>query len=185
MIVIPSTAKDLGPARRGRGPSLCSDDVPHSACCMFVAERAGSGSRAGSAYAAQGGVRQRVPSSERRSTTSSSPDATRAAPQLIDAQFNTISPENVLKWERVHPSRGTYDFVPGDAYVDFGTSEPHGDHRPHPRLAQPGAALGFRGRLRQAARSRRAPGRHARSHHDCRRALQGHGSRAGTSSTKR
>ena len=32
---------------------------------------------------------------------------------LIKTQFNTISPENVLKWERVHPSRGTYDFAPG------------------------------------------------------------------------
>jgi endo-1,4-beta-xylanase len=40
---------------------------------------------------------------------------------LISAQFNTITPENVLKWEHVHPRRGEYDFGPGDAYVDFGT----------------------------------------------------------------
>jgi endo-1,4-beta-xylanase len=41
--------------------------------------------------------------------------------QLAVQHYNTITPENVLKWERVHPSRGTYDFVPSDAYVDFGT----------------------------------------------------------------
>lgn len=41
---------------------------------------------------------------------------------LITSQFNAISPENVLKWEIVHPRPGTngYDFAPGDAYVAFG-----------------------------------------------------------------
>lgn len=41
---------------------------------------------------------------------------------LIAAQFNAISPENVLKWEAVQPRPGTngYDFGPGDAYVAFG-----------------------------------------------------------------
>src|ERR1700728_1098431 len=39
---------------------------------------------------------------------------------LIDAQFNSISPENVLKWERVHPELGRYDFGLADQYVDFG-----------------------------------------------------------------
>lgn len=41
---------------------------------------------------------------------------------LITSQFNAISPENVLKWEKVHPHPGTngYDFGPGDAYVAFG-----------------------------------------------------------------
>lgn len=41
---------------------------------------------------------------------------------LITSQFNSISPENVLKWEKVHPRPGTngYDFAPGDAYVAFG-----------------------------------------------------------------
>jgi endo-1,4-beta-xylanase len=41
---------------------------------------------------------------------------------LITSQFNAISPENVLKWEAVHPRPGTngYDFAPGDAYVKFG-----------------------------------------------------------------
>ncbi|MGZ4789758.1 MAG: endo-1,4-beta-xylanase [Terriglobales bacterium] len=39
---------------------------------------------------------------------------------LIKAQFNTISPENVLKWEVVHPKPDTYNFDLADKYVDFG-----------------------------------------------------------------
>jgi len=39
---------------------------------------------------------------------------------LIESQFNTISPENVLKWERVHPQPGKYDFDLADKYVAFG-----------------------------------------------------------------
>jgi endo-1,4-beta-xylanase len=39
---------------------------------------------------------------------------------LVKAQFNSISPENVLKWEVVHPRPDTYDFSLADKYVDFG-----------------------------------------------------------------
>src|SRR5436190_8923805 len=39
---------------------------------------------------------------------------------LIKAQFNSITPENVLKWEFVHPSLDAYEFGPGDRYVAFG-----------------------------------------------------------------
>jgi endo-1,4-beta-xylanase len=39
---------------------------------------------------------------------------------LAKAQFNTITPENVLKWERVHPGPGVYNFDPSDRYVEFG-----------------------------------------------------------------
>jgi endo-1,4-beta-xylanase len=41
---------------------------------------------------------------------------------LITSQFNSLSPENVLKWESIHPRPGTsgYNFEPGDAYVAFG-----------------------------------------------------------------
>jgi len=39
---------------------------------------------------------------------------------LIKKQFNTISPENVLKWESVHPWPGQYNFGPADRYVEFG-----------------------------------------------------------------
>ncbi len=41
---------------------------------------------------------------------------------LIKSQFNSISPENVLKWEIIQPRPGAsgYDFDPGDRYVEFG-----------------------------------------------------------------
>ena len=39
---------------------------------------------------------------------------------LIKSQFNTISPENVLKWEIVHPRADGYDFSLADKYVEFG-----------------------------------------------------------------
>jgi endo-1,4-beta-xylanase len=40
---------------------------------------------------------------------------------LVKTQFNSISPENVLKWEKVHPKPGLYDFGLADRYVEFGT----------------------------------------------------------------
>ena len=45
-------------------------------------------------------------------------DARSAA--IVKAQFNTITPENVLKWESVHPAPGRYDFALPDRYVEFG-----------------------------------------------------------------
>jgi len=39
---------------------------------------------------------------------------------LVKAQFNSISPENVLKWEFVHPEPDRYDFSGADRYVEFG-----------------------------------------------------------------
>ena len=39
---------------------------------------------------------------------------------LVKAQFNTITPENVLKWESVHPNPDQYAFDLPDRYVDFG-----------------------------------------------------------------
>ena len=46
-------------------------------------------------------------------------DDTRAV-SIIKAQFNTVTPENVLKWESVHPKLDTYDFGAPDRYVAFG-----------------------------------------------------------------
>ena len=45
---------------------------------------------------------------------------------IVKAQFNTITPENVMKWEAIHPRQGTngYNFEPADKYVEFG--EKHG-----------------------------------------------------------
>lgn len=39
---------------------------------------------------------------------------------LVKMQFNCISPENVLKWESIHPEPGRFDFTLADRYVEFG-----------------------------------------------------------------
>lgn len=39
---------------------------------------------------------------------------------LIKRHFNSITPENVLKWESVHPQPDSFDFRAGDRYVQFG-----------------------------------------------------------------
>ena len=38
-------------------------------------------------------------------------------------QFNSTSPENLLKWESVHPEPDRYDFGPADRYVELGRSQ--------------------------------------------------------------
>ncbi|MFL5620336.1 MAG: endo-1,4-beta-xylanase [Gemmatimonadaceae bacterium] len=47
-----------------------------------------------------------------------------ASVALVTRQFNATTPENVLKWEAVHPEPARYQFAPADAYVAFG--ERHG-----------------------------------------------------------
>jgi len=41
---------------------------------------------------------------------------------LVKRQFNAISPENVMKWESIHPRPGAdgYSFDAADRYVEFG-----------------------------------------------------------------
>jgi endo-1,4-beta-xylanase len=39
---------------------------------------------------------------------------------IITQQFNSISPENVMKWEVIHPRPDGYDFALADKYVEFG-----------------------------------------------------------------
>jgi endo-1,4-beta-xylanase len=39
---------------------------------------------------------------------------------LIKKHFDTISPENALKWGRIHPTPDRYIFEPADRYVEFG-----------------------------------------------------------------
>jgi endo-1,4-beta-xylanase len=43
-----------------------------------------------------------------------------AALELAEAQFNSITPENLLKWAEVHPQPQQYNFEPADKYVAFG-----------------------------------------------------------------
>ena len=47
-------------------------------------------------------------------------DQVPAEDAIIKTQFNAISPENVLKWEIVHPRPGIFDFTLSDKYVEFG-----------------------------------------------------------------
>ena len=39
---------------------------------------------------------------------------------IVANQFNSVTPENVLKWENVHPEPDRYNFGPADRYVEFG-----------------------------------------------------------------
>ena len=39
---------------------------------------------------------------------------------LIVQQFNSITPENVMKWQVIHPRPDAYDFSLADKYVEFG-----------------------------------------------------------------
>jgi endo-1,4-beta-xylanase len=39
---------------------------------------------------------------------------------LIKSDFNTITPENVMKWQEIHPEENRYDFTAADQYVEFG-----------------------------------------------------------------
>jgi endo-1,4-beta-xylanase len=40
--------------------------------------------------------------------------------QLVEQHFNAITPENVMKWENIHPEPGVYDFEAADAFVEYG-----------------------------------------------------------------
>ncbi len=42
------------------------------------------------------------------------------ANEIIRKQFNSITAENEMKWESVHPEPGVYDFTAADEFVEFG-----------------------------------------------------------------
>ena len=48
------------------------------------------------------------------------------AMDLVARHFNSITPENIMKWEEIHPEPGKYNFDAADQYVAFG--EKHGMH---------------------------------------------------------
>src|ERR1022692_3547955 len=39
---------------------------------------------------------------------------------VVAKHFNSITPENILKWEEVHPEPDRYNFEASDRYVAFG-----------------------------------------------------------------
>lgn len=38
--------------------------------------------------------------------------------EVLTREFNQVTPENVMKWNTIHPSRDSYNFGPGDTLVD-------------------------------------------------------------------
>ncbi len=42
------------------------------------------------------------------------------AMQLVEREFNSITAENIMKWEAIHPKPGVYDFEAVDRFVEFG-----------------------------------------------------------------
>jgi endo-1,4-beta-xylanase len=42
---------------------------------------------------------------------------------LVENHFNSITPENILKWEEVHPQVNRYNFEPADRFVAFGEKQ--------------------------------------------------------------
>lgn len=43
-----------------------------------------------------------------------------ASLELVQQQYNSITPENLLKWENVHPQPDSFNFEPADQYINFG-----------------------------------------------------------------
>jgi len=39
---------------------------------------------------------------------------------LVEKHFNSVTPENILKWEEVHPAPNKYNFEPADRYAALG-----------------------------------------------------------------
>ena len=39
---------------------------------------------------------------------------------VVERHFDSITPENVMKWEEIHPKPNEYDFELADKYVEFG-----------------------------------------------------------------
>jgi endo-1,4-beta-xylanase len=48
------------------------------------------------------------------------------AMNIVSKHFNSITPENIMKWEEIHPEPGRYNFEVSDRFVDFG--EKHNMH---------------------------------------------------------
>ncbi|XPF94470.1 endo-1,4-beta-xylanase [Colwellia sp. RE-S-Sl-9] len=44
---------------------------------------------------------------------------------FVNQQFNAVTPENSMKWERIHPEDGVYDFEAADALVEFSNKNNH------------------------------------------------------------
>ncbi|MCK4750899.1 MAG: endo-1,4-beta-xylanase, partial [Bacteroidales bacterium] len=39
---------------------------------------------------------------------------------LVENHFSSITAENIMKWENIHPEPGEFNFEPADRFVEFG-----------------------------------------------------------------
>lgn len=42
--------------------------------------------------------------------------------EITKTHFNAVTPENIMKWEAIHPEKGRYDFDAADRFVEFGAN---------------------------------------------------------------
>lgn len=40
--------------------------------------------------------------------------------KLVKKEFNSITPENIMKWMHIHPNRDTFNFDKADKYLALG-----------------------------------------------------------------
>ena len=62
--------------------------------------------------------------------------------KVLAANFNSLTPENEMKWAYVEPAPGQFAFRGGDALVAFAAPARHAGPRAHARLAHAARALG-------------------------------------------
>ncbi|MFI1508857.1 non-reducing end alpha-L-arabinofuranosidase family hydrolase [Streptomyces sp. NPDC020597] len=67
---------------------------------------------------------------------------------LLDREFNMITPENEMKWDATEPSRGKFDFTPGDSIVSHASA--HGQRLRGHTLVWHSQLPGWVGSIRDA-----------------------------------
>ncbi|MEV5902432.1 non-reducing end alpha-L-arabinofuranosidase family hydrolase [Streptomyces sp. NPDC052127] len=67
---------------------------------------------------------------------------------ILDREFNSVTPENEMKWDTIEPSRGSFNFGPGDQIVNRATS--HGQRMRGHTLVWHSQLPGWVGSIRDA-----------------------------------
>ena len=88
--------------------------------------------------------------------------------KVLATQFSSVTPENQLKWEFVHPEQDVYNFQEADDIVAFAKANKQ-EVRPRALLAQPEPRVAGERRLHRRRAARHPEGAHLHR----RRALQG------------